>query len=87
VNAARGVLERAQAVGGALGEGVPRVGRDHPAPGPDEQVGAQRAFELADLLGDGGLRHPQRICRGTERPELQRRAEAADLLKRQKLSL
>ena len=70
-----------------LGEGVARVGRDDAAPGADEQVGAERALELADLLGDGGLRHAQRIRRGAERAELQRRAEAADLLERQKLSL
>ena len=62
------------------------VGTD-PAPGPHEEVGAERALELADLLGDGGLRHPQGVRRGAERPELQRRAEAADLLERQKLSL
>ena len=64
----------------------PGVGREDAAPGADEQVGAQRALELADLLGDGGLRHPQGVRRGAERPELQRRAEAADLLERQKLS-
>ena len=57
------------------------------APGADEQLGAERALELADLLGDGGLRHPQRLRGGAERPELERRAEAAHLLKRQKLSL
>ena len=79
-DAARRVLERAQAAGRVLGEGVARVGRDDAAPRPDEQVGAQRALELADLLGDRGLRHPQRLRRGAERPELERRAEAADLL-------
>ena len=50
--------------GGVLGEGVAGVGRDDAAPGADEQVGAERALELADLLGDGGLRHPQRVRRG-----------------------
>ena len=85
-DAARRVLERAQARGGVLGEGVPGVGRDDAAPGAHEQVGAERVLELADLLGDGGLRDPQGVRRGAERAELERRAEAADLLERQKLS-
>ena len=86
-DAARGVLERAQAVGGVLGEGVAGVGREHAAAGADEQVGAERALELADLLRDGGLGDAQRLGRGAERSELERGAEAADLLERQKLSL
>ena len=59
---------------------------DHPAAGAHEQVGAERVLELADLLGDGRLRDAQRLGRGRERAELERRAEAADLLQRQKLS-
>ena len=57
------------------------------AAGADEQVGAERLLELADLLRDRGLRHAQRLGGGGERAELERRAEAADLLERQKLSL
>ena len=72
--------------GGVLGEGVARVGRVDAAAGADEQVGAERALELADLLGDGGLGDAQRVGGGAERAELERRAEAADLLERQKLS-
>jgi hypothetical protein len=79
-DAARRVLERAQALGGVLGERVAGVGGDDAAPGADEQVSAQRALELADLLGHGGLRHPERFRRGAERAELEGRAEAADLL-------
>jgi hypothetical protein len=41
---------------------------------------AQEPLELADLLGDGRLRDPQRLGRGAERAELGGRAEAADLL-------
>jgi len=43
-------------------------------------------LELADLLRDRGLRDAQRLGGGRERAELERRAEAADLLQRQKLS-
>ena len=60
---------------------------DDAAAGAHEQVGAERALELADLLGDRRLRDPQRLRRGGERPEFRGRAEAAQLLQRQKLSL
>ena len=58
------VLERAQAAGGVLGERAAGVGGDDAAPGADEQVGAERPLELADLLGDRGLRDAQRLGRG-----------------------
>ena len=78
---ARGrILQRAQALRRVLGERVPGLGRDDTAPGADEQVGAERALELADLLRHRGLRDPQGLRRGAERAELQRRAEAAHLL-------
>ena len=60
---------------------------DDAAARADEQVRAERLLELADLLGDRGLGDAQRLGRGGERAELERRAEAADLLQRQKLSL
>ena len=81
------VLDRAQAAGGVLGEGAARLGGDHPPAGPDEEIGAQRVLELADLLGHGGLGDAQGLRRGREGAELERRAEAADLLQRHKLSL
>ena len=60
---------------------------DDAAPGADEEVGAERLLELADLLGDRGLGDAQGLGGGGEGAELERRAEAADLLQRQKLSL
>ena len=89
--------ELADAVGGVLDaragcarrarrtRGRPRSATT-PRPGADEEVGAERLLELADLLGDRGLRDAQRLGGGGERAELERRAEAADLLQRQKLS-
>ena len=68
-------------------EGAPRLGGDHPASGADEEVRAERLLELADLLRDRGLGHAQGLGGGGEGAELERRAEAADLLQRQKLSL
>ena len=59
---------------------------DDAAARADEEVGAERLLELADLLGHRGLRHAQRLGRGGERAELERGAEAAELLQRQKLS-
>ena len=59
---------------------------DDAAAGADEEVGAERLLELADLLRDRGLRDAQRLGGGGEGAELDRRAEAADLLQRQKLS-
>ena len=57
-----------------------------PRPARTKRSVAERLLELADLLGHRGLRHPQRLGRGGERAELERGAEAADLLQRQKLS-
>ena len=85
-DAAGGVVERAQAARRVLGERVAGVGRHDAAAAADEQVGAERALELADLLGDGGLGHAQRLGRRAERAELERGAEAPDLLQRHKLS-
>ena len=85
-DAVGGVLGRAQAARGVLGEGAPGVGGHHAAAGADEEVGAERLLELADLLGDRGLGHAERVGGGREGAELERRAEAADLLHRQKLS-
>ena len=82
-----GVLERAERANSVVGEGVAGVGRDHPATGAHEQVGAQGALELADLLRHRGLRDPQRLGRGGERAQLRGSAEAAELLQRQKLCL
>ena len=81
-----GVLDGAQAAGGVLGEHPARLGGDDAAARADEEVGAERLLELADLLGDGGLRDAQRLGRGGEGAELERGAEAAELLQRQKLS-
>ena len=85
-DAVGGVLDGAQAAGGVLGERAAGLGGDDAAAGADEQVGAERLLELADLLGDRGLGHAQRLGGGGEGAELERRAEAADLLQRQKLS-
>ncbi len=85
-DAAGRVLDGAQAARGVLGERASRLGGHDAPPGADEEVGAERVLELADLLGDRRLRHPQRPRGGRERAELERRAEAADLLERQKLS-
>ena len=60
---------------------------DDAAAGAHEEVRAEHLLELADLLGDRGLRDAQRLGRGGERAELERGAEAADLLQRQKLCL
>ena len=65
-----------------LREGAPRLGRDHPASRPDEEVCAERLLELAHLLGDRGLGDAQSLGRGGEGAELDRRAEAAELLER-----
>ena len=85
-DAAGGFLDRAQAAGGVLGEGAAGLGRDDTAAGADEEVGVQRLLELADLLGDRGLGDAQRLGGGREGAELDRRADAADLLQRHKLS-
>ena len=86
-DAVGGVLDGAQAAGGVLGERAPGLGGHHAAAGADEEVGAERLLELADLLGDRGLGDAQSLGGGGEGAELERRAEAADLLQRQKLSL
>ena len=85
-DAVGGVLDGAQAAGGVLGERAAGLGGDDAAAGADEEVGAERLLELADLLGDRGLGDAQRLGGGGEGAELERRAEAADLLQRQKLS-
>ena len=81
-----GVLDGAEAAGGVLGEGAAGLGGHDAAPGADEEVGAERLLELADLFRDRGLRDAQGRGGGGEGAELDRRAEAADLLQRQKLS-
>ena len=63
-----------------LGERAAGLGGDDAAAGADEQVGAERLLELADLLGDRGLGDAQRLGGGGEGAELERRAEAPDLL-------
>ncbi len=55
---------------------------DDPASRPDEQVGAECLLELAHLLGDRGLRDAQNLGSGGEGAELDRRAEATELLER-----
>jgi hypothetical protein len=56
------------------------------AAGAHEEIGVQQLLELADLLGDRRLGDAQRLGGGGERAELERRAEAAELLQRQKLT-
>ena len=85
-DAVGGVLDGAQAARGVFGERAAGLGGDDAAAGTDEEVGAERLLELADLLGHRGLRHAQRLGRGGERAELERGTEAAELLQRQKLS-
>ena len=80
------VLDGAQAARRVLGEGAARLGGDDAAARANEEVGAERLLELADLLGHRGLRDAQRLGGGGEGAELERGAEAADLLQRQKLS-
>ena len=86
-DAVGGVLQGAQAARGMLREGPAGFGCHDSAPGADEEVGSERLLELADLLGHRGLRDAQRFGGGGEGAELERRAEAADLLQRQKLCL
>jgi hypothetical protein len=86
VDAVGGVLDGAQAAGGVLGEREAGVGEHHAAPRTDEEVGAERVLELADLLRDRGLADAQRRGGGREGAKLDRRAEAADLQQRHKLS-
>jgi hypothetical protein len=62
------------------------VRRDDAAPGADEEVGPECLLELTDLLGDRRLRDPEGPGGSGEAAELQRCAEAAELLERQKLS-
>jgi hypothetical protein len=69
------VLDRAQRARGVLAEGSPGFGGHHPASGADEQVRAERPLELADLLRDRGLGHPQGLGGRGERAELERGAE------------
>jgi hypothetical protein len=69
-----------------LGEGAAGFGGDDATAGADEEVGAERVLELADLLRDRGLRDAEGVGGGGEGAELDRCAEAADLLQRQKLS-
>jgi len=80
-DAVGGVLHGAQAAGGVLGEGAARLGHRDAAPCADEEVTAERLLELADLLRDRGLRHAEGVGRGGEGAEVDRRTEAADLLK------
>jgi hypothetical protein len=86
-HAVGGVLDRAQAARRVLGEGTPRVGYHYPASGADEEIGTERLFQPANLLRDRGLGDAQCVGGGREGAELERGAEAAELLERQKLSL
>jgi hypothetical protein len=79
-HAAGGVLDRPQAASRVLGEGAAGLGGHDPAAGADEEVGAECPLELADLIGHRGLRDAQGLAGGGEGAELERRAEAADLL-------
>jgi hypothetical protein len=65
-----------------LGERASGLGRHDAAPRPHEQVGPERLLELADLLGDGGLRDAQGLGGRREGAELDRRADASELLQR-----
>jgi hypothetical protein len=76
------LLQRLQRAERMLGEGLAGAGRDDAATGADEERRAERALQPADLVGDRGLGDVQRLGGGGERPELGRRAEAAQLLKR-----
>ena len=53
-----------------LGERAARLGGDDAAAGADEEVGAERLLELADLLGDRRLGDAQRLGGGGEGAEL-----------------
>ncbi len=80
VRAGRGVVltEAGRAFAGHATRSLRAV--EDAAAGTDEEVGSERALELADLLGHRGLCDPQGRCCGGERPQLDRGAEAADLL-------
>ena len=54
-DAAGRLLDGAEAAGGGLGEGAAGIGERDAAPGADEEVGAERLLELADLLRDRRL--------------------------------
>ena len=81
-DAVGGVLDRAQAARRVLREGAPGVGRHDSSSCADEKVGAECLFELANLLRDRRLGDAQGLGGGREGAELERRAEAADLLQR-----
>ncbi|HEY6692492.1 MAG TPA: hypothetical protein VI006_06545 [Solirubrobacteraceae bacterium] len=68
------------------GEGAAGFGGYDATADADEEVGAERAFELADLFRDRRLRDAEGLGGGGEGAELDRCADAADLLQRQKLS-
>jgi hypothetical protein len=87
VDAVGGVLDRAQAPGRVLGKCAACLRGHDPAARAHEQGRGERLLELADLLRDCGLRHAQLLGGGRERAQLDRGAEAADLLQRQKLCL
>jgi hypothetical protein len=74
------VFDGAQAARGMFRERAPGLGGHHTAAGADEQVGAERVLELADLLRNRRLRDAQGLGGGGEGAELERRAEAAELL-------
>jgi hypothetical protein len=60
-----------------LGKGAARLGEHHATARADEEIGAERVLELADLPRDRGLRDAQRRGGSGERAELDRGAEAA----------
>jgi hypothetical protein len=85
-DAVGGLLDGAEAARGMHGEGAAGFGGYHTTTGAHEEVGAEGMLELADLLRDRGLRDAEDLCGAGEGAVLDRRAEAADLLQRQKLS-
>src|SRR4051794_8240162 len=82
VDAVGGVFDGAEAPGGVLGEGAAGLGEHDAAAGADEEVGAERVLEPSDLVCDCRLRDAQRGGGSGERAQLDRGAEAAELLQR-----
>ena len=86
LDATGGVFERAQGTDRVRGEPLTGVCRHDASTGADEEVRTERRLELANLLRDGRLRDPQTVGGRGEGAELRGGAEAAELLKRNKLS-
>ena len=75
-----GVLRGGECALGVRSQGLREAGR-HDAPAhPVEQGGAEGLFEVADLLGDRGLRVAQLVGGSSDRSPLVRREEAAQLV-------